>query len=51
MDLADEFLQALNQIENDHNLPRDQWNEAIDTKIRELIDKYRADYPQKPANK
>ena len=44
MDLADEFLESLNEIENDHNLPRDQWNEAIESKVRKLIERYQAEH-------
>ncbi len=51
MDLADEFLQALNEIENEHNLPRDQWSEAIEAKVRELINTYKTEHPGKAMNK
>ena len=43
MGWAGELLKALNEIENDPGLTRDQLNQAVDAKVRELIERYRGE--------
>jgi len=51
MDYMDEFKKALSELENDPNLPCDQWSEAIESKVRELINTYKTEHPRKEINK
>lgn len=43
MGWAGELLKALNEIENDPGLTRYQLNQAVDAKVRELIERYRGE--------
>ena len=51
MDYTAELNKTLNELENDHNLPRDRWSEAIESKVRELIKRYRDEHRQKESDR
>ena len=46
MEWADELHEALFEMTYNPNLTRDQWREAIDAKVRELIERYREEHSQ-----
>jgi len=43
MKYAEELHKALIEITSNHDLTRKQWEEAINAKVRELIEKYRVE--------
>ncbi|NQT72989.1 MAG: hypothetical protein HQ553_09500 [Chloroflexi bacterium] len=44
MKYADELHEALIEITSNPDLGRDAWEEAINAKVRELIEKYREEH-------
>ncbi len=44
MEYVDEFCKALDEISYNPTLTRDQWRQAVDAKVRELIEKYRKEH-------
>ncbi|MFC2027308.1 hypothetical protein ACFLU3_01340 [Chloroflexota bacterium] len=51
MELADEFIEELNKIENDPKITRDQLKYEIEAKVRDLVEIYRAEHLQKSKRK
>ncbi len=46
MEYIDEFYKALDEISYNPTLTRDQWRQAVDAKVRELIEKCRKEHSQ-----
>jgi len=46
MDTTEDFLVALNAIEIDPNMTKDQLKRVIETQIRDLIERYRTERPR-----
>ena len=46
MDTTEDFLVALNAIEIDPNMTKDQLKQVIETQIRDLIERYRTERPR-----
>ncbi|NQT73947.1 MAG: hypothetical protein HQ553_14460 [Chloroflexi bacterium] len=46
MKCTNELRKAFDEISNDPKLTRDQWDEAIQSKVREFIEKYREYHSQ-----
>ena len=50
MDWLNELRKTLDEIRCDPTLSRNQWREAIDAKVKQLIEKYREEQSRKSSD-